>query len=125
MDRYRACRLGRNLMRWPKRGDIWRVNLNPAVGKEQEGCRSIIVVSKEAFNRSGLTLICPITQGGTQSRFAGFAISLMGAGIQTQGVVMSNQVRTIDVAARQGKFVENVPDFITDEVLAKLQAIVE
>jgi mRNA interferase ChpB len=112
-------------MRWPKRGDIWRVNLNPVVGKEQEGFRPVFVVSEEAFNRSGLTLICPITQGGNQTRFAGFAISLMGAGTQTQGVVMSNQVRTIDVAARQGKFVETAPDFLIGEVLAKLQAIVE
>ena len=112
-------------MRWPKRGDIWRVNLNPVAGEEQEGFRPVFVVSEEAFNRSGLTVICPITQGGNQTRFAGFAISMMGAGTETQGVVMSNQVRTIDVAARQGKFVERAPDFVTSEVLAKLQTIVE
>ena len=112
-------------MRWPERGDIWRVNLNPVAGKEQEGFRPVFVVSEEAFNRSGLTVICPITQGGNQTRFAGFAISMTGAGTETQGVVMSNQVRTIDVAARQGKFVERAPDFVTSEVLAKLQTIVE
>ncbi len=112
-------------MRCPKRGDIWRVTLDPVAGKEQEGFRPVFVVSEEAFNRSGLTVICPITQGGNQTRFAGFAISMMGAGTETQGVVMSNQMRTIDVAARHGKFVEKAPDFVTSEVLAKLQAIVE
>lgn len=112
-------------MRWPKRGDIWQVDLSPTAGKEQQGVRPVLIVSEENFNRSGLTLICPITQGGTQARFAGFAVSMMGAGTATQGVVMSNQARTIDVAARQGKFVEQAPDFVTDDVLAKLQTIVE
>jgi mRNA interferase ChpB len=85
----------------------------------------VFVASVEAFNRSGLTLICPITQGGNQARFAGFTVSMMGIGTTTQGVVMSNQARTIDVAARQGKFIETAPYVVTDEVLAKLQTIVE
>ena len=112
-------------MRWPKRGDIWQVDLNPTAGNEQQGIRPVFVVSEEDFNRSGLTLICPITQGGNQTRFAGFAVSMMGAGTATQGVVMSNQVRTIDVSARRGKFIEKAPDFVTNDVLAKLQTIVE
>jgi mRNA interferase ChpB len=112
-------------MRWPKRGDIWQVDLNPTAGKEQQGVRPVFVVSEEEFNRAGLTLICPITQGGNQARFAGFAVTLMGAGTATQGVVMSNQVRTIDVSARQGKLIERAPDFVTSDVLAKLQTIVE
>ena len=112
-------------MRWPKRGDIWQVDLNPTAGKEQQGVRPVFVVSEEDFNRSGLTLICPITQGGNQARFAGFAVTLMGAGTSTQGMVMSNQVRTIDVAALRGKLIERAPDFVTSDVLAKLQTIVE
>jgi len=112
-------------MRWPKRGDIWQVDLNPTAGKEQQGIRPVFVVSEEAFNRSGITVICPITQGGNQARFAGFAVTLMGSGTSTQGVVMSNQVRTIDIAARHGKFIERAPDFVTSDVLAKLQTIVE
>jgi mRNA interferase ChpB len=112
-------------MRWPKRGDIWQVDLNPTAGIEQRGIRPVFVVSEEDFNRSGLALVCPITQGGNQSRFAGFAVSLMGAGTAIQGVVMSNQARTIDVAARHGKFIEKASDFVTNDVLAKLQTIIE
>ena len=112
-------------MRWPKRGDIWQVDLNPTAGNEQRGVRPVFVVSAEDFNRSGLTLICPVTQGGNQTRFAGFAVSLMAAGTATQGVVMSNQARTIDVAARQGKFIEKAPDFVSNDVLAKLHTIIE
>lgn len=112
-------------MRWPRRGEIWQVDLNPTVGREQQGSRPVLVVSQDDFNRSGLALVCPITQGGNQARFAGFAVTLMGAGTATQGVVMSNQARTIDVAARHGKYIENAPDFLVADVLAKLATILD
>lgn len=112
-------------MRLPHRGDIWLVNLNPTLGKEQQGERPVFAVSPKAFNRSGLTVVCPITRGGNQARYAGFAVSLIGTGSETQGIVMCNQPRTLDLAARQGKFLESAPDYVTGEVLARLQAIIE
>ena len=112
-------------MRIPGRGEIWHVNLNPVAGKEQQGLRPALVVSDKEFNRSGLMLICPVTQGGSQARFAGFAVSLMNTGTETQGVVMCNQPRTIDYAARAARFVEGVPDYVIDDVLARLQTLLE
>jgi mRNA interferase ChpB len=70
-------------------------------------------------------LICPVTQGGSQARFAGFAVSLMNTGTGTQGIVMCNQPRTIDYAARAARFVEDVPDDVIDDVLARLQTLLE
>jgi mRNA interferase ChpB len=110
-------------MRVPSRGEIWFVNLNPTAGREQQGQRPVLVVSEKDFNRLGLCVVCPITQGGQQSRFAGFAVTLMGSGTQTQGVVMCNQPRTVDLAARAGRFTEDVGNEVLDEVLARLQAI--
>ena len=112
-------------MRWPKRGEIWLADLNPTAGKEQQGMRPLLVMSQQDFNRSGLAVVCPITQGVNQARYAGFAVSLMGTGTKTQGVVMCNQPRTVDLAARQGKFVEQVPDYLIAEALARLQTIIE
>lgn len=112
-------------MRWPRRGEVWQTDLNPTVGREQQSHRSMLVISAEAFNRSGLVLVCPVTQGGNQARFAGFAVSLMDSGTATQGVVMSNQSRTVDLIARGGKFVEVMPDYVVSEVMAKMQAILE
>ena len=111
-------------MKTAKRGEIWMLNLNPTVGSEQQGMRPVLIVSTLAFNQSGLSVICPITQGGNQTRFAGFAVSIMATGTQTQGVVMCNP-RTVDLKARQGKFIEMLPNDVIDEVLAKLQAIFE
>ena len=110
-------------MRIPSRGEIWFVNLNPTAGREQQGQRPVLVVSEKEFNRLGLCLVCPITLGGQHSRFAVFAVSLMGSGTQTQGVVMCNQPRTVDLAARAGRFMEDVGNEVLDEVLARLQAI--
>lgn len=107
------------------RGDIWLVNLSPTAGREQQGLRPVLVVSDAAFNRLGLTVVCPITQGGQQSRFAGFAVTLMGSGTETQGVVMCNQPRTIDMQARQARFIERVPPSLLNEVMARLQAVFE
>jgi mRNA interferase ChpB len=77
------------------------------------------------FNRLGLCVVCPITQGGQQSRYAGFAVTLMGASTETQGIAMCNQPRTIDLIARNGRFVEDVSDELIEEVLAPLQPIFE
>ena len=112
-------------MRWPKRGEIWLANLNPTAGKEQQGMRPVLVMSQQAFNQSGFAVISLITQDGNQARYAGFAVSLMGTGTKTQGVVMCNQPRTVDLAARQGKFVESAPESLINEALARLQTIVE
>lgn len=112
-------------MRIPSRGEIWHANLNPTAGKEQQGARPIFVVSDKEFNRAGLVLICPISQGGNQARYAGFAVPLMNAGTATQGVVMCNQPRTIDYMARGFKFIEDVPDYVVDDVMARVQTLLE
>lgn len=110
-------------MKVPARGDIWFANLNPTAGREQQGARPVLVVSEKEFNRLGLSVVCPITQSGLQSRYAGFAVTLMGSGYETQGVVMCNQPRTVDLVARTGRFVEAVGDELMQEVLARLQPV--
>lgn len=110
-------------MKTPARGEIWFVNLNPTLGKEQQGLRPVLVVSEQAFNRFGLCVVCPIAQGAQASRFAGFAVTLMGSGSETQGLVMCNQPRTVDLIAGTGRFVEEVDTHVLNEVLAKLQTL--
>ena len=109
-----------------ERGDIYFVSLDPTSGHEQQGTRPVLIVSPGAFNRLTKTpVVLPITSGGAFTRMAGFAVSLMGAGTRTTGVVMCAQARALDVLARGGRKVESVPDYIMDEVLAKLATILE
>ena len=108
-----------------RQGDIVRIELDPAAGTEIRGTRHVLVLSNAEFNRSGRALIAPITQGGNIQRIEGWAVTLMGAGTATQGMVVVSHCRVIDLAARGVKLIEAVPPAIIEEVLAKLQAMVD
>lgn len=109
-----------------ERGDIYLVSLDPTAGHEQRGTRPVLVVSPLAFNRLTKTpVVLPISSGGNFARTAGFAVSLMGAGTHTTGVVRCDQPRALDLAARSARKLESVPSAIIDEVLAKLTPIFE
>lgn len=108
------------------RGDIYLVSLDPAQGHEQQGKRPVLVVSPSAFNRiTQVPVVLPITSGGNFARSAGFAVSLMGAGTQTTGVVRCDQPRSMELRARNAQRIESVPAAIVDEILARLVAIFE
>lgn len=53
------------------------VGFDPASGHEQQGAgRPALVLSVQAFNQLGMTLVAPITQGGNFARYAGFSVPL-------------------------------------------------
>lgn len=109
-----------------ERGDIYLVSLDPTSGHEQQGRRPVLVVSPAAFNRLTKTpVVLPITNGGAFARTAGFAVSLMGAGTNTTGVVRCDQPRALDLRSRHGRRLESVPNAIMAEVLARLAPIFE
>lgn len=107
------------------RGDIVMVNLDPTAGHEQKGMRPALVLSTSVFNALGLALVAPITQGGDFARHAGFAAPLSGSGTTTQGTALVNQVRMLDLEARGAKRVETAPEFVVDDALARLRAIID
>jgi len=109
----------------PDRGDVLRVDLDPALGKEQQGQRFVLVLTVAEFNRFGLVMAAPITQGGQFARENGFTVSMMGAGTQTQGVVLCNQVRMLDYRQRGAKVIETVPTMVMDEALARVRVLLD
>lgn len=108
-----------------ERGDIWHVDLNPTKGREQANPRYVLVLTPREFNQLGTPIIAPITIGGNFARLQGFTVSLSGAGTNAVGVVLCHQLRALDLKARNGRFSERAPDFIVDEVLAKIVALFE
>ena len=110
-----------------KRGEIWHVDVEPVKGRERQGKRYVLVVSPESYNTSmgGLAFVAPVTLGGAHDRTRGFTVSLTGAGTLTGGVVLCGQLRAIDLRARGGRLVEQAPDFIVSDVLAKLATLLE
>jgi len=109
-----------------ERGDIYLVSLDPTIGHEQQGKRPVLVISPGRFNRlTGVPVVLPIATVGNFARTAGFAVSLMGAGTQTTGVVRCDQPRALDLRARGGRKIERVPETIVDEVLSRIVTIFE
>lgn len=105
-------------------GDIVHLDFDPATGKEMKGPHFGLVLSKQAFNRHGLAVICPITQGRQEhARSEGLAVSLMGCGTETQGVVLCHFAKTLDWKSRGARFKEAVPRYILDEVLDRYLSI--
>lgn len=109
-----------------RRGEIWRVSLDPAAGHEEHGTRPVLIVSPEPFNElTGTPIVLPITTGGGFARRRGFAVSLDGAGTRTIGVIRCDQPRALDLTARNGTRLEAVPEPVIDDVLARLATILE
>ena len=107
-----------------KRGDIYLVSLDPTAGHEQKGSRPVVIVSPDEFNQvTKLPVVLPITTGGDFARRLGFAVPLTG--LKTTGVIRCDQPRVLDLAARQARWVDSVPDAIMDDVLARLSTLFE
>ena len=108
-----------------KRGEIWLVDCEPTDGTEQQGRRPVLVVSPEFMNALGLSFVCPISRGANVARSAGLTVPLLASGTDTQGVILCHQLRVVDLVSRKARKFETAPDFVVDEVLGKLQAILE
>ncbi len=107
-----------------KLGEIWKVSLDPATGREQFGFRPVMIVSPTQFNHiTRLPIICPITNGGKFARAAGFTIELNGHGLKTTGFVRCDQPRVTDLLARQGQLFERAPAEIISSCLAILATL--
>ena len=104
----------------PSRGDIVRIDLLPTIGHEQSGKRPAIVLSPIAYNKMvGLMLCCPIT-----SKEKGYPFEVkIPEGSQISGVVLSDQVRSLDWKSRNTSLVAKAPRELIDDVLAKLQTL--
>jgi mRNA interferase ChpB len=105
------------------RGDIVNVPLDPVPGHEQRGTRPALVLTTKNFNRLGDVLVAPISQGGDHARYAGFAVTLTGSGCKTQGVVLVNKIRMLDLAARQARKIERAPVMVIDDALSRIEAM--
>lgn len=101
----------------PERGDIIWTNFTPQAGREQAGRRPALVLSPVRYNRQvGLTLVCPIT-----TRVKGYRGEVMiPEGLAVSGVVLADQVKSIDWQARGAEFACQMPLEVIVQVVAVL-----
>ena len=112
------------MARTPDRGDIFHIDLEPTKGREQRGRRFVFVLSPAAHNKRGLVIALPVSQGETLARSSGYACTLMGAGTQTQGVVICDQPRTLDFSVRSARFIENAGHAVIADVTSRIAPLV-
>ncbi len=106
--------------RVPDRGDLAWITFNPQAGHEQAGRRPAVVLSPAAYNgRVGLALFCPIT---SQSKGYPFEVPLP-QGYAVSGVVLADQVKSLDWRARQTQIIGRIPATAVEEVLGKLSVL--
>lgn len=104
----------------PRRGDIVWLHFTPQAGHEQAGRRPALVISPDSYNSLvGLFLACPIT---TQIKGYPFEVPLQKSR-KVSGVVLADQVKSLDWRARAAELIEHAGSDVVKEVLAKLRVL--
>ena len=100
----------------PDRGDLVWIQFDPTVGHEQGGHRPAFVISPRNYNLvSGLVLLCPVT---SKARGYPFEVALP-TGLPVAGVVMADQIRSMDWRARGVKIATTLPRKVAANIIAK------
>jgi mRNA interferase MazF len=106
----------------PERGDIVWLTFNPQAGHEQQGRCPALVLSPSAYNaKVGLAVFCPIT-----SQVKGYPFEvLIPPGTEISGVILADQVKSLDWQARQTEFICRLKESALEEVLQKLKTLLD
>jgi len=101
----------------PEAGDFVWLTFDPQAGREQAGRRPALVLSPRAYNaKSGLALVCPITN---QAKGYPFEVAV-AAGQGATGVILADHVKSVDWKARRAEKLGHCTPEVIEEVRAKL-----
>lgn len=104
----------------PDRGDLVWINFDPQAGHEQAGKRPAVVLSPHSYNQKvGLALCCPVT---SQRKGYPFEVNIPD-GLTVKGVILSDQVKSLDWRVRKAEFAAKLPDDSLREVIARLDTL--
>src|SRR5512145_1900578 len=102
----------------PERGDVVWITFNPQAGHEQAGRRPAVVLSPKAYNgKVGLALLCPVT---SQVKGYPFEVAIPD-GLAVNGVILSDQVKSLDWKARNAEKVCSLPEESIKKVLQRVK----
>lgn len=106
----------------PERGDLVWLQFTPQSGHEQAGKRPALVISPKSYNgKVGLALLCPVT-----SKMKGYPFEvILPQDLPIEGVVLSDQLKSLDWQARRAAFICTVPQEVVEEVKAKIDVLIK
>ena len=106
----------------PKRGDVVWISFTPQAGHEQAGHRPALVLSPQSYNsKVGLAILCPITN---QVKGYPFEVKIP-TGLKASGVILSDQVKSMDWRARKATRICSLPDATIRQVLNKVGTLLD
>lgn len=104
----------------PDRGDAIWLQFEDTEGHEQRGRRPALVVSPRKYNeRFGIAVCCPIT---SKAKGYPFEVMIPGPG-KVSGVILTDQIRSLDVVARQAEFITRIDASTLEQVQEKLRTL--
>jgi mRNA interferase MazF len=104
----------------PERGDIVWLDFTPQTGHEQQEKRPAVVLSPQVYNKkAGLALFCPMT---TQQKGYPFEVKIETGKIN--GVVLADQIKSLDWRQRGAEFILRVTDNEINEIIKKLNTLI-
>lgn len=86
-----------------KRGEVWWVEFDPAVGSEIRKTRPAVIISNDAANRNLSRVIVVALTSNTERVYPGNALVYVG---DTQSKAMADQIMTADKLRLQTKLGE-------------------
>ena len=105
----------------PETGDFVWLTFDPQAGREQAGRRPALVLSPRIYNaKSGLALVCPITN---QAKGYPFEVAVP-AGHGATGVILADHVKSVDWRARRAERLGRCTDEVVEDVRAKLAPLI-
>jgi len=103
----------------PMQGDIIKINLDPKQGHEQKGYRPYICLSHHLVSDyANIAIFAPISNTSRQ-----YPLYVPLEETTSTGIVLLDQLVTIDYNARQWSYVETVGNDFLDALLKKVGVI--
>jgi mRNA interferase MazF len=100
-------------------GDIIKINLDPRQGHEQKGYRPYICLSHHLVSDyANIAIFAPVSKTTRQ-----YPLYIPLEKTRSAGVVLLDQLVTIDYNARQFKYIETVEDDFLDKLLKRVAAV--
>ena len=114
-------------MPFPKRSEVYLVNLDPTIGSEIKKTRPAVIIQNDVGNQySPITIIASITSGDKAVYPVEVEVKLHEGGLDHNSLILANQIRAIDqkrLVKRLGQLSEQTMRKVDQAIIISLALI--
>ncbi len=105
----------------PDEGDLVWLNFSPQSGHEQAGQRPALVLTPRKYHeKTNYAVVCPITSNTTPYPYK----VALPDGLAITGMVLADQVKSIDRNSRKLRIVGRAPHAVLNDVRSRLASLI-